>query len=69
MELTTEQVDQHYAAAMDSVRLISQGQPRYMTDDEWHDCLERNKDHIRLMLTKSYMQDRDLTAMELALSR
>jgi hypothetical protein len=42
-QLTPEQIAQHYSAAMDSVNLINAGQPEGMSDDDWADCLKRNK--------------------------
>jgi hypothetical protein len=67
IELTeAQQIAQHYKAAMDSVNLINAGQPEGMTDDEWADCLARNKEHLKIMLAKDYWTTEDLTPLETA---
>ena len=61
---TPEQIAQHYSAAMDSVNLINAGKPERMTDEEWADCVGRNKDHLRIMLAKDFWTDEDLTPLQ-----
>ena len=63
---TTEQIAQHYKAAMDSVNLINGGKPEMMTDAEWTDCLARNKEHLQLMLAKDFWTTEDLTPLRTA---
>ena len=46
---TAEEVARHYSAAMDSVALLNAGKPEDMTDEDWADCLKRNKDHLLIM--------------------
>ena len=65
-QLTPEQIAQHYSAAMDSVNLINSGQPEGMDDAEWADCLERNKEHLRIMIAKDWWTDQDLTPLQQA---
>jgi len=67
-ELTAEQIAQHYSAAMDSVNLINAGQPEGMTDEDWADCLERNKEHLNIMLAKDFWTTEDLTPLQEAAS-
>jgi len=55
-----EQVAHQYAAAMDSVTLLLAGKPSHMTDDEWSDCVQRNCDHLDIMLVKDYWTTEDL---------
>jgi hypothetical protein len=57
---TAEEIARHYSAAMDSVNLINAGQPEGMDDAEWADCLERNREHLRIMLAKPWWTDQDL---------
>jgi hypothetical protein len=64
--LTPEQIAKHYSAAMDSVNLINAGQPEGMTDAEWADCLSRNKEHLVIMLAKTYWTTEDLTPLQQA---
>jgi hypothetical protein len=65
--ITQEQIAKHYSAALDSVALINAGQPEGMEDADWADCLERNKEHLILMLAKDFMQDQDLAPLKAAI--
>jgi len=65
-EITAEQIAQHYSAAMDSVNLIQAGKPEKMEDAEWADCLSRNKEHLKIMLAKTYWTNEDLTPLQQA---
>jgi len=65
-EITQAQIAQHYKAALDSVALINAGQPEKMTDDDWADCLSRNKEHLKIMLAKDFWTTEDLTPLETA---
>jgi len=67
-ELTAEQIAQHYLAAMDSVNLLNAGQPDDMSDEDWADCVERNKEHLRIMLAKDFWTNEDLTPLSEALN-
>jgi hypothetical protein len=64
--LTPEQIAQHYSAAMDSVNLINAGKPEGMTDADWTACLSRNKEHLQIMLAKTYWTTEDLTPLQAA---
>jgi hypothetical protein len=67
IELTEAQkIAKHYSACMDSVNLINGTQPEYMTAEDWADCLARNKEHLRLMLAKTYWTTEDLTPLTIA---
>ena len=67
IELTQEeQIAKHYAACMDSVALINEGQPEGMDDSEWADTVERNKEHLRIMLAKDIFAGYDITEIERA---
>ena len=55
MELTAEEIQQHYNAAMDSVNLINGAKPEDMSDEDWADTVQRNKDHLRIQLDKAEM--------------
>ena len=59
-DITAEQIAQHYSACMDSVNLINAGQPEKMTDEDWADCLSRNKEHLKIMLAKDFWTTEDL---------
>jgi hypothetical protein len=66
IEITAEQIAQHYSAAMDSVALINGGQPEDMSDADWADCLSRNKEHLKIMLEKDFWTTEDLTPLRTA---
>jgi hypothetical protein len=63
---TTEEIAQHYSAAMDSVNLINGVKPEGMTADEWADCLSRNKKHLKIMLAKDFWTTEDLAPLRTA---
>jgi len=65
-QLTAEQIARHYSAAMDSVNLINAGQPEGIEDAEWADCVARNKEHLKIMLAKTYWTTEDLTPFQAA---
>ncbi len=66
-ELTPEeQIAKHYAACMDSVALINSEKPEKITDEEWAATVERNKEHLRIMLAKDFWTNEDLSAIQAA---
>ncbi len=67
IELTQEQqIAKHYAACMDSVNLINSEKPERTTDEEWAATVERNKEHLRIMLAKDFWTNEDLSAIQAA---
>jgi len=67
-EVTPEEIAQHYSAMLDSVNLINGGQSEGMEDDEWADCVSRNKEHLELMVAKDFMQGEDLAPLQAAIA-
>lgn len=63
---TAEQIAKHYSAAMDSVNLINAGKPAGMTDQDWADCVARNKEHLQIILTKTFWTNQDLSPLRAA---
>jgi hypothetical protein len=63
-DITPEQIAQHYSAAMDSVNLINGTKPEQMTDEDWADCLSRNKEHLKIMLAKDFWTTEDLKPLQ-----
>ena len=59
--LTSDQIAQHYSAAMDSVALINAGQPEGMGDADWADTVSRNVQHLEIMVAKDFWTNEDLT--------
>jgi hypothetical protein len=66
IEITAEQIAQHYSAAMDSVNLINAGQPEGMEDADWSDCVARNKEHLVIMLAKDFWTTENLAPLQAA---
>ena len=64
--LTPEQIAKHYSAAMDSVNLINGDKPERMSAEDWADCLSRNKEHLVIMLAKTYWTNEDLSPLQAA---
>jgi len=65
---TAEEIAQHYSAAMDSVNLINAGQPEDMSAEDWTDCLQRNKDHLEIMVAKDFWTTEDLAPLNAAIA-
>tara|TARA_R110002012_G_C11526192_1_gene600021 strand:- start:13 stop:228 length:216 start_codon:yes stop_codon:yes gene_type:complete len=64
---TTEQIAAHYTAMGHSVDLINGSKLDNMTDEEWTKTVDRNKEHLRLMVAKDYWTDEDMTAVNAAI--
>jgi hypothetical protein len=65
-QLTAEQIAKHFSACMDSVNLINAGQPEGMTAEDWADTIERNREHLKIMLAKTFWTNQDLSAIRSA---
>ena len=64
-EVTAEEVQRSYNAAMDSVNLLNAGKPEDMTDADWTDTVKRNKEHLEIQIAKGdYYAGHDLTPFE-----
>jgi len=61
---TAAQIAKHYSASMDSVNLLTAGQPVGMSDDDWADTVQRNKDHLDIMIAKDYWTDENLKPLK-----
>ena len=61
---TAEQIAQHYKAALDSVNLINGGKPEGVSDEDWADCVKRNKEHLNIMLAKDFWTNEDLKPLQ-----
>ena len=63
---TPEEIARHYSAAMDSVNLINAGKPASMSDSDWADTVARNKEHLKIMVSKDFWTTEDLTPLHQA---
>ena len=71
-ELTTEQIAQNYTAMGHSVQLITDViAGNAMADDDAEErqgCVDRNVEHLELMVVKDYWTDEDMTAVNAAIT-
>jgi hypothetical protein len=71
-ELTTEQIAQNYTAMGHSVQLITDviaGDAMADEDaEERQGCVDRNVEHLELMVAKDYWTDEDMTAVNSAIT-
>jgi hypothetical protein len=71
-EITTEEIAQHYSAMGDSVTLINDiiaGNAFADEDaDTKQDCVDRNVEHLEIMVAKDYWTSEDMTAVNAAIS-
>ncbi len=66
--LTAEQIQAHYDAAMDSVNLLNAGKPEEWSNDAWTDCVSRNVTHLEIMVAKTYWTDaQDIAVLQAAI--
>ena len=65
---SAEEIARHYTSAMDSVDLINGAKPAGYTDKEWSDCVSRNKQHLNIMLSKTWWTTEDLGPLRAAAS-
>ena len=72
MARTTEELAQDYTAMGHSVDLINDivagNQDDDMTADERQDCVDRNVEHLELMVAKDYWTSEDMTAVNSAIT-
>ena len=61
---TAEEIAQHYGAALDSVNLLTAGKPAGVSDADWTDTVQRNKDHLDIMIAKDYWTTENLTPLK-----
>ena len=70
-ELTAEQIAQHYTAMGHSVDLINAIiAGTAMADDDAadkQDCVNRNVEHLEIMVAKEFWTDEDMTAVNAAI--
>jgi hypothetical protein len=63
---TPEEIQRHFNAAMDSVNLINAGKPERMSDEDWADTVERNREHLKIMLAKDFWTTENLAPLQAA---
>lgn len=71
IEITAEQIAQHYTAMGHSVDLINQlldNPPETMSAEEVADTIKRNVDHLEIMLAKDFWTDESMDHVEAAIA-
>ena len=67
--LTAEEIQGHYNAAMDSVNLLNAGKPAELSTDEWTACVSRNVEHLKIMVAKTYWtSSQDISVLQAAIN-
>jgi hypothetical protein len=65
---SVENIAKIYEGMGHSVSLINGSKPESWTEDEWNTTVEKNKEHLRIMVAKDYWTDEDMTAVNAAIS-
>lgn len=65
---TAEEIAQHYSAAMDSVNLINDLMAQDSRTEEEQDTVDRNVDHLEIMVNKDFWTTEDLTPLNNAIT-
>jgi hypothetical protein len=65
IEITTEQIAKNYAAALDSVNLITELKAKESLTEDEEKTIQRNVEHLEIMLAKDYWTNEDLTPFEI----
>ena len=65
---TAEEIAQHYTAMGHSVELLNAGKPEDMSDEDWAGTVQRNVDHLKVMVEKDFWTTEDMTATNAAIA-
>ena len=65
---TAEEIAGHYSAAMDSVNLINALMSQDSRTAEEQDTVDRNVDHLEIMVAKDFWTTEDLTPLNNAIT-
>ena len=65
---TAEEIAQHYSAAMDSVNLVNELMAQDSRTTEEQDTVDRNVDHLEIMVAKDFWTTEDLTPLNNAIT-
>jgi hypothetical protein len=65
IETTIEQIAINYASALDSVNLINELKAKETLTEEDEKTIQRNLEHLEIMLAKDYWTNEDLTPLKI----
>jgi hypothetical protein len=65
---TAEEIAGSYSAALDSVSVINAEKSESQSDEDWKETLQRNVDHLKIMVAQSYWTSEDLGPLNAAIA-
>jgi hypothetical protein len=65
IEITIEQIAINYASALDSVTLVNELKAKQTLTEEDEKTIQRNLEHLEIMLAKDYWTNEDLTPLKI----
>jgi hypothetical protein len=65
IEITTEEIAINYASALDSVNLVNDLKAKETLTEEDEKTIQRNLEHLEIMLAKDYWTTEDLTPLKI----
>jgi hypothetical protein len=65
IEITSEQIAINYVSALDSVNLITELRAKETLTEDEEKTIQRNVEHLEIMLAKDYWTTEDLTPFEI----
>jgi hypothetical protein len=65
IEITIEQIAINYVSALDSVNLIKELKAKETLTEEDEKTIQRNLEHLEIMLAKDYWTTEDLTPLKI----
>tara|TARA_R100001509_G_scaffold120820_1_gene74988 strand:- start:1439 stop:1651 length:213 start_codon:yes stop_codon:yes gene_type:complete len=65
---TAEQISKHYSACLDSVDLINALMAQDSRTTEEQDTVDRNVDHLEIMVAKDFWTTEDMTPLNNAIT-
>ena len=65
IEITSEQIAINYASALDSVNLVNELKAKETLTEEDEKTIQRNLEHLEIMLAKDYWTNEDLTPLKI----
>jgi hypothetical protein len=64
-QITPEQIAKNYASALDSVNLIIELKAKETLTEDEEKTIQRNLEHLEIMLAKDYWTNEDLTPLKI----
>jgi hypothetical protein len=65
IEITIEEIAKNYASALDSVNLVNELKAKKTLTEDEEKTIQRNLEHLEIMLAKDYWTNEDLTPLKI----